>query len=204
MSKQKRPITQLWNFSPTVAEDSLPNSSVTPPDTQVFKNHAPVDQPRLSPFDPTSHQKDGTSTSKFGNKSIEQQPVGATLQGPYDEFMALDQAGPAMIGSENEKEPSLVAIKRVKRVDESPVNRITPFTSDHLVQIRNMYEDGDEIVIVYEIMDVTLRQLTGILQGPLKAFQIAAICKEVSQVRSRCLEFTHGRETVTGRSLIST
>jgi len=33
-----------------------------------------------------------------------------------------------------------------------------------------MYEDGDEIIIVYETMDVTLRQLTGILQGPLKAF----------------------------------
>jgi len=62
-----------------------------------------------------------------------------------------------MIGSENEKELSLVAIKRVKRVDKSPVNRITPFTSDYLVQIRNMYKDGDEIVIVYEIIDVTLR-----------------------------------------------
>ena len=200
MSEQKRPITQLWDFSPTVAGDPLQNNSVTPPYTQARKKRAPVDQSKLSPPDPTSYQKDGTSTSKFENKSIEQ-PIGVTLQGSYDEFMAVDQAGLAMIGSDNNKEPSLVAIKRIKKVDESPVNRIA-FTSDHLVQIRNMYEDGDDVVVVYETMDVTLRQLTGILQGPLKAFQIAAICKEVSQPRSRCLEFTHRSEIAAGRPLL--
>ena len=151
----------------------MPNSSVTPPDIQGLTKSAPVD--------PKSCQKDGTSSPKFENKSIEQVHE-VTLHEPYDEFMALDQAGSAMIGSENKEEPNLVAIKRVKKVDENPVERITPFTSDHLVQIRNMYEDGDDVVIVYETMDVTLRQLTGVLQGPLKAFQIAAICKEVSQL----------------------
>ncbi|KAK3169325.1 hypothetical protein OEA41_008708 [Lepraria neglecta] len=201
MPEQKRPITQLWDFSPTVAGDPLQNNSVTPPDTQPLKKLAPVVQSKLSPPDPTSYQKDGTSTSNFETKSIEQ-PIVVTMQGAYDEIMAVDQAGLAMIGSNNNEEPSLVAIKRIKKADESPVSRITPFTSDHLVQIRNMYEDDDDVVIVYETMDVTLRQLTGILQGPLKAFQIAAICTEVSQPQSRCLEFTHRGETAGGRSLI--
>ena len=176
---------------------------MTPPESQALKKLALVDYSRLSPPDVISYPKDRTNTLKVENKSIEQ-PIGATLQGHYDEFMALDQAGPAMIGSDNNKEPSLVAIKRIKKADERPINRITPFTSDHLVQIRNIYEDGDDIVIVYETMDVTLRQLTGVLQGLLKAFQIAAIYKEVSQPRSRCLEFTHRDEIAARRSLIST
>ena len=201
MPEQKRPITQLWDFSPTVAGDPLQNRSVTPPDTQALKKLASVDQSKLSLPVTTSYQEDRTSNSQLKNKSIEQ-PVRINLQGQYDEFMALDQAGLAMIGSDNNKEPSLVAIKRIKKVDKSPVNRIIPFTSDHLVQIRNMYEEGDDVVVVYETMDVTLRQLTGILQGPLKAFQIAAICKEVSQPRSRYLEFTHRGETAARRSLI--
>ena len=56
------------------------------------------------------------------------------------------------------------------------ISRIATFTSHHLVQIKDVYEDGNDFVIVSETMDVTLRQLTGILQGPLKALQIAAIC----------------------------
>ena len=242
MREQKRPITQLWDFTPTVAGDSSQINSAPPPDTQVLKRirvdqpklppsdpkpypkddsipklgnkkiEAPpphtqvlkrvrVDQPKLPPSDPKPYPKDETSTPKFGNKNIEQ-PTGATLQAHYDEFMALDQAGPAMIGSDNKEEPSLVAIKRMKKANKNPVNRIKSFTSDHLVQIKNMFEDGDDIVIIYETMDVTLRQLTGILRGPLKAFQIAAICKEVSQLRSGYLEIAHCHETGTGRSLI--
>ena len=179
MSGQKRPITQLWNFSPTVAGDTLQNVPEAPPDTKVLKKRVPVDQPRLSPPVPTTYQKDGARTSNPEDKGSEQ-PLEVTLQGHYDEFMTLDQAGHAVIGSDNNMEPSLVAIKRIKKINKSPINSIKPFTSDHLVQVKNMYEDDDETVIFYETMDVTLRQLTGILQGPLKAFQIAAICKEVS------------------------
>ena len=243
MPDQKRPITQLWDFTPTVAGHSSQIKSPPPPDTQVLKR-VRVDQPKLPPPDPKPYSKDETSTPKLGNKNIEvappdtqviqrvrvdqrklppsdpkpypkseastlklgnkknEQPTGATLQAHYDEFMALDQAGPAMIGSDNKQEPSLVAIKRMKKTNKSPVNRITSFTSDHLVQIKNMFEDGDDIIIIYETMDVTLRQLTGILRDPLKAFQIAAICKEVSQLRSGYLEIAHCHETGTGRSLV--
>ena len=96
--------------------------------------------------------------------------------------MTLDQGGHAVIGSDNNKKPGLVVIKRIKKLDKSFTNRIRPFTSEHLVQIKNMYEDDDDVVIVYETMDVTLRPLTGIRPGPLKAFQIAAICKEVGRL----------------------
>ena len=198
MSEQKRPITKLGDFWPTVAGDpsqnlsvtTLPDTqaskrapvrkdSVTPSETQALKTSTPIGQPKLPPSKPPSYEKNETSTPKFENKDVNQ-PVECTPRGPYDEFMALDLAGTAMIGSENNKEPDLVAIKRVKKTSESRISRIAPFTSDHLVQIKDVYEDGNDVVIVSETMDVTLRQLTGILHGPLKAFQIAAICKEVS------------------------
>ena len=79
--------------------------------------------------------------------------------------MTLDQGGHAVIGSDTNKESSLVAIKRIKKLNKNLINRIRPFSSDHLVQIRNMYEDDEDVVIVYEAMDVTLRQLTGILRS---------------------------------------
>lgn len=119
MPEQKRPITQLWDFSPTVTGNSQQMNSAAALDTQALKKRVSVDQSRLSPSDPTSYQKDGTSTSTSENKSTEQ-PIGVALQGHYDEFMTLDQAGHAMIGSDNNKEPSLVAIKRIEKVDKSP------------------------------------------------------------------------------------
>ncbi|KAL9126744.1 MAG: hypothetical protein Q9217_004251 [Psora testacea] len=168
------PKTQALKSAP-VREDSL-----KPAATLALKKSTPVDQSTL-PLSKPRLSENEISISRFESKDVDQ-PVENTPRGPYDEFMALDLAGTAMVGSENNEDPDLVAIKRVKKTSESRINRIAPFTSDHLVQIKDVYEDGNDVVIVSETMDVTLRQLTGILQGPLKAFQIAAICKEVSNL----------------------
>ena len=199
MSEQKRPITQLWSFSPTVADDPLqdslvktlpktqalksvpgPEDSLKPTENVALKKGTPVDKSRFPVSKPRVSENE-ISISKFESKNIDQ-PAENTSRGPYDEFMALDLAGTVMVGSENNEDPDLVAIKRVKKTSESRISRITPFTSDHLVEIKDVYEDGNDVVIISETMDVTLRQLTGILQGPLKAFQIAAVCKEVSNL----------------------
>ena len=104
----------------------------------------------------------------------------------YQAFMPLDQAGPATIARDNLKDGTFVAIKRVKRADRSPVYRTPDFTSEHLVNILDMFLEGDEeIAIVYEQMDVSLRHIVAVAGGPLQVFEIAAICKEVSgRVRS--------------------
>ncbi len=49
-----------------------------------------------------------------------------------------------------------------------------------MVNVKAMYWEDHEITIVYKQMDVSLRQMTGTLSGQLKAFEIAAICKEVT------------------------
>jgi hypothetical protein len=98
----------------------------------------------------------------------------------YHEFMVLDQAGPANIGCDDTKERNLVAIKRFHGAHKRSIGKIEPFTSDHVVSIRETFYDNDDLVVVYERMDVSLRQVTSILQGPFKQSHIAVICKQVS------------------------
>jgi serine/threonine protein kinase len=93
--------------------------------------------------------------------------------------MVLDQAGSANIGCDNTRERNLVAIKRLRGIRKGSMRRIRPFTSDHVVSIRDKHFENDDLVIIYERMDVSLRHVTGILQDPFKPSQIAAICKQL-------------------------
>ena len=167
MSELKRSITQLGDFWPTVAGDLSQSLSVTTlPDTQASKRTrvqkdliTPLNiqaskksisvQPNLPPFKTKLYKKNKKSTLKFENKNVKQ-PIEASPSGPYEEYMTLDQVGPAIIGSENTEEPTLMIIKRAKKNNKSCFSEIAPFTSDHLVQIRAIYKDGSDAVIVYE------------------------------------------------------
>ena len=120
----------------------------------------------------------------------------------YHEFMPLDQAGPAVIAHDNMNNRVFVAIKRMKRANPEPLYRVPDFKSDHLVNIRDMFLEGDhEIVIVYEQMDVSLRHVMAVTGGPLQAFEIAAICREVSTC-AQWLGGTHNNMTAGGRPLL--
>ena len=94
----------------------------------------------------------------------------------YHEFMDLDQAGSAKMAYDK---ANIVAIKRLGGIDASSTQLGRPFVSDTVVSIIDMYHDGDHLKVIYESMDISLRKVTSILNGPLKHFQIAAICKEV-------------------------
>lgn len=97
----------------------------------------------------------------------------------YYNFMPLDQAGPAVIACDN-KDRTFVAIKRAKKSGVEHELRIPDSVSDHVVNIKDMFVDKEEVVIIYERMDVSLRHIMAVAGGPLQAFEIAAICKEVS------------------------
>ena len=94
--------------------------------------------------------------------------------------MTIEQAGPAIIGVDDNDHRKRVAIKRMTK-PEGSVQQMPPSTCDQIVNIKDMYFESGDVVFVYEQMDVSLRHMTGILQDqPLKAFQIAAFCREVS------------------------
>jgi hypothetical protein len=107
------------------------------------------------------------------------QPVSDKSRTTYREFMCLDQAGAAKIA--RTKDDVCVSIKRMQRVSHEPVFSIPNFKSDHLVNIIDIFlEGGNTIAVVYEYMDVSLRNIMAVNRGPLQEFQIAAICKGVS------------------------
>ena len=64
--------------------------------------------------------------------------------------MVLDQAGLANIGCDDTRECNLVAIKRVIGVRKRLLYRIKPFTSDHVVSIREIYFENNNLVIIYK------------------------------------------------------
>jgi hypothetical protein len=81
----------------------------------------------------------------------------------YHEFIDLNQARPTIIGFDNIREINLVAIKRLERIDKPLTHRIRSFISNSMVNIRDIYFDNDDLVIIYEVIYILLRQITGIL-----------------------------------------
>ncbi|KAH8653977.1 hypothetical protein BGZ60DRAFT_568489 [Tricladium varicosporioides] len=137
---------------------------------------------RVSLGSPSPGKRDSGPTYKDGNEATgsrtktEERPPSPMM---YHEFMVLDQAGLANIGCDSTRECNLVAIKRFNGIRKSPMRRIRPFTSDYVVSIQETYFENANLVIIYERMDVSLRHVTGILQGPFKPPQIAVICKQL-------------------------
>lgn len=70
----------------------------------------------------------------------------------------------------------LVAIKVVKASKDSVLERPS-YTSEHIVKIVDAYRDDSKIIFFYEAMEVSLRQITGVIR--LEASEIAAVCKDV-------------------------
>jgi hypothetical protein len=77
--------------------------------------------------------------------------------------MNLNQARPAIIGFDNTREANLIAIKRLKRIDKRLTYRMRPFISDSIINIRDIYFNNDDLVIIYKLIHISLRQIIGIL-----------------------------------------
>lgn len=98
----------------------------------------------------------------------------------YHHLMTIEQAEPAVIRVNNTDCQKRVIIKQVRK-SESFIHQVPVFTCDQIVNIEDMYIENDDVVFIYKQMDVSLQHKTGILQDQLlKAFQIVAICWEVS------------------------
>ena len=94
----------------------------------------------------------------------------------YHKFMMLDQAGPATIAHSNF---SLVAIKERKAEDWHQIDDIISITSSYVVNLERTFLDEGTIYMVYECMDIALRNIRSCPKGDLEACEIAAVCKEV-------------------------
>lgn len=104
----------------------------------------------------------------------------------YYNFMPLNQIKFVVIARDN-KDRIFVAIKRAKKSDVEHMLRISNFVSDHVINIKDMFVDKKEIIIIYEQMNVSLRHIMIVASDPLQAFEIAAVCKEVRLLLRKCL-----------------
>ena len=94
--------------------------------------------------------------------------------------MTLDQAGPATIARENIKKGRMLAIKRLKTNKDLTTAKVPIIRTDYIIKIENVFVEYEaEVVVVYKQMDVNLRHIRSVVSGPLHAFEIAAICKDV-------------------------
>jgi hypothetical protein len=184
-SKKERSTTQV-SRKPQLAPHGLPKNTTKHSLQTTSTSSLSAPAKRLSRDGASPYRSDSAYTGNkvTGSKypRTEQQIIRTSPRVAYHEFMVFDQAGSAIIGCDNTRERNLVAIKRLNiGIDKSLIRGIQPFTSDHVVNVRESYFDNDDLVIIYEQMDISLRYVTSILQAPFKPFQIAAICKEVSQ-----------------------
>jgi hypothetical protein len=96
----------------------------------------------------------------------------------YHEFMALDQAGSAIMAFDGKSE--LFVIKKYKRDSSFHVQSVrSKAKSDCMVSIIEAYTTAVDICIVYEYMDVVLRHILATPRGQLVPHEIAAVCREV-------------------------
>jgi hypothetical protein len=56
-----------------------------------------------------------------------------------------------------------MAIKRLKRIDKRLTYRMRPFTSDNIINIKDIYFNNEDLVIIYKLIYISLRQITSIL-----------------------------------------
>lgn len=170
-------IRQEPSFEPTNRNKDLLPETARAKALGDFEPGAELTTVRLSRHD---QQPDQLATEISG-RTLRAAPDRTRV---YHEFMELDQAGMAVMGYDESREHNIVAIKKLKSPGNRRQPKLRPFTSDQVVAIVDILNDKDSMTVIYEPMDVTLRQVTSIVPGQLKDFQIAAVCKEVGF--SRC------------------
>jgi len=206
MSSNGRPITQTWGYQARLkngkADDEVatghvsPDTSITSSPPPIPENRKKTNNPMKSRFPKPNHEGNDVTIPRVPKD----EKLARTIPNrSYHHLMTIEQAGPAVIGVDDTDGRKRVAIKRVKK-PEGSVHQVPPSICDQIVNIKDMYVENDDVVFVYEQMDLSLRHMTGILQDrPLKAFQIAAICREVSaNVDHFGAYHAHGLQVVSG------
>ena len=171
MSSNGRPVTQTFSYEATIKDGKAADERVT--------GHAQLDNSvTLSP--PPLPKKRTKKSTPFESLFPKPNQGGSDVTVP--------------IGVDDTDRRKRVAIKRVRKPGGS-VHQVPPSTCDQIVNIKDMYVENGDVVFIYEQMDVSLRHMTGILQDQLlKAFQIAAICREVSAIVDQAAaDHAHGR-----------
>jgi len=91
--------------------------------------------------------------------------------------MRLDQEESAIIAH---SVFTLMTIKKRKAKDENQADHIIFIQFSYVVNLKRAFFNSDTIYLIYECMNITLKNIHLCFKEDLTACEIAAVCKEVS------------------------
>lgn len=109
----------------------------------------------------SSYKKDDKIT-RFKRMRIKRR-IKRSLRVIYHEFMNLDQIKSTIMNYDNVKQCNLIIIKRLKKIDKNLMCEMRLFTNDYVINIKDMYFNNDDLIIVYKLMNIFLRAIINIL-----------------------------------------
>ena len=200
---RQRPITQLENFAPTTSQDEVgdalqtraprPKDATALPRVRIPEKRKVDDEILSQASKLPRNQSLPRSNAREEFTDAEQSGINRS----YHAFMTVDQAGSVVIAHSHANPERLVAIKRIKPAKEMESFRLRPYKSDQVLSIFDAYVDGPEIVLIYEVMDITLRQMVSVC--PVHTSKLSAIFKEVDNPPWKlCKEVLNTEQVVYG------
>lgn len=94
----------------------------------------------------------------------------------YHKFIMLNQAEPTIIAHKNF---FLITIKERKAEDQHQIDDFILIIFNYVVNLKRTFLNESIIYIVYECMNITLRNIHFCLKEDLETYKIAAVCKEI-------------------------
>jgi serine/threonine protein kinase len=125
----------------------------------------------------------------------------------YQQLTPCDQAGPAIIAYGKSVDFPIVTIKERRIAESLDLKKLVKVQHDNIVNFIAAFHESS-IWLVYECMNISLAQANCCSYGPLKEFEMAAICKEVCLTRAlpitNIARFSKGYSTFKGNCVSST
>ncbi|OAT10612.1 hypothetical protein BDBG_06430 [Blastomyces gilchristii SLH14081] len=105
----------------------------------------------------------------------------------YQHFMIEEQAGRKTVAYSNNITFDLVAIREWKLFLGDTLDRLRKTSHSNIVNLKEVYQSGETLFLVYENMDTSHVSLENIEDNPsesLNEFEITALCKQASSPTS--------------------
>jgi hypothetical protein len=126
---------------------------------------------RVTPQPPSS-SNDAPSTPPFCKK-----------ESPWKTYQAIvpdDEAGAVIVAHVHHFTFKVVAIKERGAVNDKKLESLRKLQHNNIVHFLAAFQEESRLYLVYESVRTSLSEVQGCSYGPLKEFELAAVCKQVS------------------------
>ena len=102
----------------------------------------------------------------------------------YRRWLHDDEAGTAIIAHGHQPNFPVVAIKERAIKSTDRITELVEIRNQNLVQLLDAFQYQSRIYLVYESVNVSLRQIQSCPYGPLREYEISSVCQQVKPVLS--------------------